>query len=90
MSVTVIEADGTTWRAPFCANPAENVSCPACGVDDVRVREDSSEQPRPAYCGACHAVLEVEVFETYGSASIVCEHSDCGMPGADCGHPRTT
>jgi hypothetical protein len=74
MSITVTEADGTTWRAPFCANEVENVTCPACDAETVRVREDSSADPRPAYCGTCHALLEVRVFETYGEPEVVDHH----------------
>ncbi len=74
MGVNVTEADGTTWRAPFCANEVENVECPACGDEAVRVREDSSADPRPAYCGSCHALLDVQVYETYGAAEVVDHH----------------
>lgn len=77
------------WSSPFHGNLIESLSCPACEAESVVVREDSSEDPREAYCDACHVMLTVEVLETFGSARIVCEHSDCGLDGAVCGHPRT-
>ena len=58
------------WQPPFDGRRAENVWCPVCGVDDVHARIDSSEDPRPAYCGSCHASLSIEVFETFGSAML--------------------
>jgi hypothetical protein len=74
MSIMVTEADGTVWRAPFCSHPIENVECPACGAEEVRVREDSSADPRPAYCGACHALIELQVYETFGEPVCVESH----------------
>jgi hypothetical protein len=69
MSVEVTEADGTTWRAPFCATPADGLKCPKCGADEsVRVRDLAryvNEDQCEAYCAECHSLLwvwvEVEV-----------------------------
>jgi len=55
------------WKPPFCANEIENIACPSCGEESVRVREketyfdgDSCE----AYCAECHADIEVQVSLT--------------------------
>lgn len=54
------------WRPPFHGPVVENVACPVCETECVVVQENSSEDPRPAYCEACHATLELEVYETFG------------------------
>jgi hypothetical protein len=56
------------WKPPFDGNLIENVSCPRCEDECVHARVDSSADPRPAYCGNCHANLELDVYETFGNA----------------------
>jgi hypothetical protein len=85
MGVMVTEANGTTWEAPFCSHGIENMECPICGAEDVRVREDSSAEPREAYCGECHAILELDVFETFGNPVCV-EVGDVEPPAHDWRH----
>jgi hypothetical protein len=64
-------AETAAWVAPFNGNVVEHVACPACEAEAVCVREDSSEDPRPAYCETCHALLTVEVFETFRNAALL-------------------
>ena len=52
----------TDWKPPFCANEADELTCPACDENAVRVREkdqyyDGHEVE--AYCAECHADLVV-------------------------------
>lgn len=51
------------WRPPFVGKLVDNCGCPWCCQYGVHAREDSSADPRPAYCAHCHALLELEVFE---------------------------
>lgn len=50
------------WVPPFAANEIEDVACPKCGEECVRVREQEKyfEGDVEAYCGACHALLQVQ------------------------------
>lgn len=59
-----------SWKPPFSGYLVEDLSCPACEAEAVFAREDSSEDPRPAYCEACHAPLALEVFESFGDARL--------------------
>lgn len=54
--------DFAEWHPPFCANEIENLACPKCGEEAVRVREQDVyfEGDVEAYCGECHALLEVQ------------------------------
>lgn len=49
------------WSPPFCANDTD-LKCPACGAENVCVREKDIyyEGEVEAYCGDCHAMLEVQ------------------------------
>jgi len=55
------------WRPPFYGRLVENLWCPICDAEDLRVRIDSSADPRPAYCGSCHAAVTVDVFEQFSN-----------------------
>ena len=67
------------WKAPFCANEIENLVCPKCGEETVRVREKETYfdgDTIEAYCGGCHAALEV-------GAHVDVTFSDVEMADAD-------
>lgn len=60
------------WSPPFCANEIEDVACPKCGAEAVRVREKETYSDGDcveAYCGECRTMLEI-----YATVSI--EFSD--------------
>jgi hypothetical protein len=66
----MVDQANVDWVPPFCANVVEDLECPVCDDENVMVREDSSADPRPAYCGTCHALLEVDVCETFRSPTV--------------------
>jgi hypothetical protein len=50
------------WVPPFCAHEVENVPCPKCGEEFVRVREKAfyyDGDTVEAFCAECHAEFEV-------------------------------
>lgn len=64
-------ANEEEWRPPFNGRLIDDVPCPACEAEAIMVREDSSEDPRPAYCDACHVNLVLEVYEHFGEPRVV-------------------
>ena len=46
-----LEISEPAWRAPFDGHVITDMACPVCEAEEVCVRVDSSEDPRPAYSG---------------------------------------
>ena len=86
------ESTTKPWSPPFCAKDT-GITCPYCDDGHAMAREKTTYfdgDTCEAYCEACHAELEVQVSVEISFSDPECAHSDCGMPGAECGHPRTT
>jgi hypothetical protein len=78
------------WKPPYCANDENVMKCPFCGEESVNVRHKEvylDTDCCEAYCAECHADLEVQVCVEITFSDPECAHSDCGLPGAICGHP---
>lgn len=63
------------WEPPFCATRVPGLSCSKCGEKDVHAREQESYLDGvilEAFCGECHAMLEVLV-------TVEIEFSDVGL-----------